>query len=177
MTVKGKNTDKGWQIYRRGLSAALSPPGGAAGVGAAHRARPQHLFLAPALPLHLFAFPSSQPVHQVHPLVMAISLVAILSSARNIPNPAPLWIADANATCVLSPVSSYPFPYIICFFLIIFSILFYFYLPLPVRAGQILLLEGSFGVIRVLSRQSSAGQCLGGDPWAGERDRGGRAQQ
>lgn len=38
------------------------------------------------------------------------------------------------------------------FSLFFFSILFYFYLPLPVGAGQILLLEDSFGVTRVLSR-------------------------
>lgn len=69
---------------------ALAPVSGAGATQPCPARRQQHLFGASALPLHLFAFPSSQPVHQVHPLVMTISLVAILSSARNIPNPAPL---------------------------------------------------------------------------------------
>lgn len=76
----------GWGCRRCALALVSS-----AGAMQPRPARRQwHLFGASALPLHLFAFPSSQPVHQVHPLVMTISLVAILSSARNIPNPAPL---------------------------------------------------------------------------------------
>lgn len=58
-----------------------------------------------ALPLHLFAFPSPQPVRRVHPLVMAAPLRVILSPATNTPSPSP-W-QDSRCERHLS----FPFSY------------------------------------------------------------------
>lgn len=151
MTVKGKNTDKKWQIYSRGFSdcfviflgpgqpgtcrclCARAAPVAWAEPGPASRSSPsllppfhpagsRHLFLCFSLtfPLHLFAFPSSQPVHQVHPLVMTISLVVILSSARNILNSSPLQ--DSRCKHHLSFPFSYFFAPISLHHLLFFSV-------------------------------------------------------
>lgn len=111
-----------------------------------------------ALPLHLFAFPSSQPVLRVHPLVMAAPLGAVLSPAPNTPRPSP-W-QDSRCERHLS----FPFSY---FFAPIspHHVLFlnFFSVPsssLPVAEGQILLPKAA---PRNLSRGRSSGGALGND--------------
>lgn len=97
-------------------------------------------------------------MHQVHPLVMAASLVDILSSARNTLNPSP-W-QDSRCKCHLS----FPLSY---FFAPSSSALFFNLFPpppspLPDCEGQILLLKAAERFVSLESPQIS-GEAPGND--------------
>lgn len=78
-----------------------------------------------ALPLHLFAFPSSQPVRRVHPLLMAVPLVVILSSATNTPSPSP-WQGSRCERHL-----SFPFSYFFAPISLHHVLFFNFFFPPP----------------------------------------------